>query len=336
MESDEPYENLKKILEEMNMSSEEFLKYIVEPLPPEVWDYFPEDAFIIILGTPYNLVLPLSETNAFLVSTFKFEKAEEINNLIWRVIGNGGASPGGLGVCAFPFPFESEGEIPWWPEDWEHGAEIGDFLVIADEIKIKGEAEERYLPNIDIRYKHSAKVPSRYIDDSEDGYFSLPKLIWWKNYIINTNGVYAENMLGTCSAIEEYLRDHRKLDVKQKAIEVGREEIEFEWLKRKDAVGTDQAFERRLEIEKENQELERAKLKAEVERLKATIPIVPPKREDYDTDEEYNAAFGIYQNLMAIKSKKEIDIKVPPDSKVSVSANIGDKESNTMLNVEES
>jgi hypothetical protein len=39
---------------------------------------------------------------------------------------------------------------------------------------------------------------------------------------------------------------------------------------------------------------------------------------------------------MAIKSKKEIDIKVPPDSKVSVSANIGDKESNTMLNVEES
>lgn len=267
---------------------------VVEELPPELWDYFAEETLILVLATPYSIKIPLSQANAFLISSFKLEKAQEINAAVWRVIGGGQASPEGLAVAAFPFGKEEEPEL--WPENpatngaWSHEAQIGGFPVCADLVQIEGDTTSKTLATLDLRYKATVKIPSRYVD-SPDGVYSIPKIVWSKDYVINTNGLYGENMLGRCSALEEFAISHRNLDVKLKEIQVEKERI----------------------------------------LLQKARALTPPRRSDFEDEQGYDQAKERYLEMKRLEGQTRYDIAVPRGANLNL--NVNSNEENPGLNV---
>ncbi|MDK9708375.1 MAG: hypothetical protein OEL83_15130 [Desulforhopalus sp.] len=266
---------------------------LVAPLPSELWDEFPNDAVIVILATPFTVSIPFSNVNAFLVGNLSFTKAREINEQLWTMIGGGQASPEGLAVCAFPFGKVEAPDL--WPhegktqDDWTHTAPIRGALVCADRIEMEGTALAHPLPNLDLRRKQTAALNSRYVSPAE-GALALPKLLATHDYVVNTNGVYAENMLGQCGALEEYATRHRELDVRQKE----------------------------LEIERTAFGLEREK-----EQLSQTRKAQAPARDDYPDRAEYDQAILDFQRLRAIDTVKEHRITAPPGVTVNLSLDAG-------------
>lgn len=280
---------LKALTDALEMTPEEMVKMnIIETLPLELCDLFARDSFIVVLAPPYNVRLPLSQTNAFLAHTFTFEKAAEVNGEIWRFIGQGQASPDGLGICAFPFGRDEAPEL--WPTDsdgagqWGFQAKVDDSMVCADKVALVGEKMAKVLPNIDLRYKASYKTSSRY-EDGPNGEFSLPKLLWSKSYVVNTNGVYTENMLGRVSALEEFAVNHRNLDVRLKEIQAER----------------DQAL-----LQKEL---------LEVRRIESTLP---PPRETYASEADFLAALQAYYRARSGENGRRITLETPPGADLSV------------------
>jgi hypothetical protein len=280
---------LKPLTDAVGMTPEEMLKKkIIEPLPLELCDLFATDSLIVVLAPPYNVRLPLAQTNAFLAHTFTFEKAAEVSGEIWRFLGQGQASPDGLGICAFPFGRDEAPEF--WPTDsdgtgsWSFQAKVDDSLVCADKVALAGEKMVKVLPNIDLRHKASDKTSSRY-EDGPDGEFSLPKLLWRKSYVVNTNGIYTENMLGRVSALEEFAMNHRNLDVRLKEIQAERDQAALQ----KDLI--------------------------EVRRLESTLP---PTREKFAAEADFLAALQAYYRARSAENGRCITLETPQGADLSV------------------
>jgi hypothetical protein len=293
---------LKPLTDAVGMTVDEMLKKkIIEPLPLELCDLFAPDSFIVVLAPPYNVRLPLAQTNAFLAHTFTFEKAAEVSREIWRYIGQGQASPDGLGICAFPF---GRDEAPqFWPADsdgtgqWGFQAKVDDSPVCADKVALVGEKMAKVLPNIDLRYKSSDKTSSRY-EDSPNGEFSLPKLLWRKGYVVNTNGIYTENMLGRVSALEEFAVNHRNLDVRLKEIQAERDQAALQ----KDLL--------------------------EVRRLESTLP---PTRDMYAAEADFLAALRAYYRARSGENGRYITLETPPGADLSVNLTADGSSGNIVL-----
>ncbi len=222
------YQELQKVIN--NMSKEGVTwqslvdRKIVRHLPGEVVDAFPPDSLVILFHPPYHEIMPLAITNFFLATTFDKEKNAvfAINHSIWRFLGNGTVSPEGLGVSAFPKP---EGEFEKWPSTGGRRSPHTQIFksekkVVADRVKVTGVAKKSYefeLANIDLCYSRVRHFRSRYTDTTGER-DTLPLAIFSKTHVINTEGVYCENMLGQCSALEEFASEHRQLDVEAKRI----------------------------------------------------------------------------------------------------------------------
>lgn len=196
---------------------------LFEQIPLELANRYPEDTLIFILSEPFQHYLPLGLTNSFLASTFDEDMAKEINKAIWFYIGGGVLSPEGLGVGAFPKAVTELNEMGM--EIQTDGAEsprieltIGTTQkqVIADEIFITNTKKQYKLANIDLRYAMVNGYQERFIKSDDLPLGCLPVLINRDHHIINTDGVYTENMLGQCGALEEFATDHRRLDVEAK------------------------------------------------------------------------------------------------------------------------
>jgi hypothetical protein len=223
----EGYQQLKSVLTSLAGEGETWDslvdRKVVRRIPGEVADAFPQNALAILFHPPYHETMPLAVTNAFIASTFDKEENAvfDINHSIWRFLGNGTVSPEGLGISAFPKP---EGELKQWPET--EGAPSpyttifrSDKKVVADRIKVIGVAKKPYeynLANIDICYSKVRHFRARYVDEGARNTLPLP--VFRKTYVINTEGVYCENMLGQCGALEQFATDHRRLDVDAKRI----------------------------------------------------------------------------------------------------------------------
>ncbi len=265
---------------------------VIEPLPVELWDLYPQDVLVVITAPPYQARIQTGNTNAFLISNLTKARAREINEQIWRMLGGGQASPEGLAVSAFPFGKEEAPER--WPMNpktgkaWEAQAPIGDSRVCADKIQIQGDALTYFLPNLDLRYKGDSAISARYRDDDAAGPYSLPKRIWSRTYVVNTNGVYAENMLGQCSALEDYATRHRELDVRQKEIQIDRD---------------------RTTLEKDRLDLR--KIKA----------LTPPLPEDY-AQGGFSDAQSAYERLRAAENTGDYNIRTSGNASVNVNLDL--------------
>jgi len=229
---------LKQFLNEVSANTVQTVRHLIDSktirkLPSEFSDNFEKGAVMIVYSPPYSQTIPLSQANYFLANTFKpgSKTQKELNNLIWKFIGNGSVSPDGIGVGAFPFSwddYESDESIEW-PVTQRNAspfAKIATHKVVADKIKVvidKKESEFE-LPNLDLCFNKVRHFRTRYVSTAENRN-SLPLAVMQKNYVINTNGVYCENMLGKCGALEEFATTHRKLDVEAKQLEVKKTEL---------------------------------------------------------------------------------------------------------------
>lgn len=197
-------------------TSDDLLLPDAERLPIQLSQRFSPSAAITILAPAYRLLLPLSAANAFLAATFDESTALAIGSDVWRWLGDLPARPG-HGVAAFPLPKQ---HAPSWPDVGGSPAptvSIDGFDVLADTVTVG--ARMVLLPNIDLRYKPAPGRARGYFD-TENSNNSVPRTLWHKDYTVATNGVYAENMLGRCLALEEYSTEHRRLDVELKGHEV--------------------------------------------------------------------------------------------------------------------
>ncbi len=199
---------------------------IIEKVPLELTDHFEEDALIFILAEPFQQKLPLSLANSFLASIFNKDEAVTINKNIWSYIGSGKISPEGLNVGAFPMTKDELENNNNYDLNNILGANINTFewevdgnieKLIADKIIDKKDDEAYLLANIDLRYKQINHFRTKFLQNKNQG--ALPLLIHRKRHIIKTQGLYAENMLGQCPALEQFAIDHRRLDVESKEIE---------------------------------------------------------------------------------------------------------------------
>lgn len=191
---------------------------IVRKIPGEVADYFSRESIVILYEPPYQEIMPLALTNYFLAKRFDKESNSifEINNHIWNYIGGGTISPEGLSIAAFPL---TKDEMEKWPASGDQqAAETSVFSstkkVVADSLTLKGIGNKSYtilLPNIDLCYQSVQHFRAKYLAEGER--FCLPLPIFQKKYVINTEGVYCENMLGSCGALEEFATKHRDMDL---------------------------------------------------------------------------------------------------------------------------
>ena len=224
---------LKQFLNKVAANTVQTVQHLIDnktirKLPSEFSDNFEKGAVMIVYSPPYSQTIPLSQANYFLANTFKpgSTTQKELNNLIWKFIGNGSVSPDGIGVGAFPYSwddYESDESIEW-PETQRNAspfAKISAHKVVADKIKVVMDKKESEfeLPNLDLCFNKVRHFRTRYVSTAENRN-SLPLAVMQKNYVINTNGVYCENMLGNCGALEKFATDHRELDVKAKELEV--------------------------------------------------------------------------------------------------------------------
>jgi hypothetical protein len=293
-------------LEEIGLSLQELLDdHVVEILPPELWDHFPLHTLVVVTAPPFNVKLAMAQTNSFLMSTFTLDKAREVNHQIWRTIGGGQAAPDGLSVCAFPFGKEEHPGL--WPTDgadqpWPYQAQVGDYAVCADRVQLKGEHLSSTLPNLDIRYKESLRTPSRFMD-AADGFYSLPTQLWSKSYVVNTNGVYAENMLGRCTALEEFAVNHRILDVHLKELQVEKERILLD------------------------------KTRAEVDKARA---LTPPVRDRFSCDDDFLRCLEQYLRIKACENECRHDLQIPERTNVNFTVSPDKENANLVIAVSES
>lgn len=222
---------LKQFLNKVSANTVQTVQHLIDSktirkLPSEFSDNFEKGAVMIVYSPPYSQTIPLSQANYFLANTFKpsSKTQKELNNLIWKFIGNGSVSPDGIGVGAFPFSwddYESDESIEW-PETQRNAApsaEISTHKVVADKIKvvIDKKKSEFELPNLDLCFNKVRHFRTRYVLTAENRN-SLPLAVMQKNYVINTNGVYCENMLGNCGALELYATEHRDIDVQKSRV----------------------------------------------------------------------------------------------------------------------
>lgn len=191
---------------------------IIRKIPGEVADYFSRDSIVILYEPPYQEIMPLAVTNFFLAKRFDKESNSifEINNHIWNYIGGGVISPEGLSIAAFPL---TKTEMEKWPQSGDKAADETTVFgstkkIVADTVNIKGIGNKTYtilLPNIDLCYQSVQHFRAKYLAEGER--FCLPLPIFQKKYVINTEGVYCENMLGSCGALEEFATKHRDMDL---------------------------------------------------------------------------------------------------------------------------
>lgn len=226
---------------------------LVSTLPPDVAARLPAGVAVVILTDPYHEILSMASTNAFLAKVLRPAKAVEIGSTLWRLLGESESAPDGIGVLAFSEPHGQKASSPAGGNGHSHWVELfsgtperaqqtwaGD-RVAADRIEIipkwDGSAVETiYLPNLDLRHKiRDGQPPSRYLAGPHDAH-ALPRLLGAEERIVSTNGVYCDAMVGRCSALEDYLQRHRDLDLLEKKIQVGKQEIELRWQAEKDGL----------------------------------------------------------------------------------------------------
>lgn len=177
-----------------------------EALPVDLAESFDDGASIVIFQPPYSLRLPMARANAFLARTLVLDKARALNAEIWRRL----SAEGGLGVGAFPW---TKAKLTTWPktgkQDWPSAA-IDDEEVVADTVEIDGEAHP--FANVDLRRRTGSGVYVPYVaDDAHPNAVPLPT--WSRDYVVGTEGIYAENMLGRCGALEGFATAHRDINV---------------------------------------------------------------------------------------------------------------------------
>jgi hypothetical protein len=221
----------------------------------------------------------MSGANAFLARVFRPDKAVEINSVIWQIIGYGDAAPEGLGVAAFPG--HEKDQLDWdhyvplfnpqpsRPVDKKRSNDVAADQVLVQEVGAQPK-ETIFLPNLDLRYQlRDGLIPSRYTAEPYEAY-SLPRLLMTEDRILNTNGVYCDAMVGQCTALEDYLERHRDLDLLEKKIQVGQQEIEFKWALAKDNLVeiTEDKDKALVAVVKDKQEAEPFKERLEVERAR--------------------------------------------------------------------
>ena len=220
------------------------LSDILTTLPPDIARRMPPGAAVVIVGEPYTETVSMSAANAFLARAFTTPRAVEINATLWRSLGYFDAAPDGLGVLAYPGNRRAEAgaadfvPLDNLPDPRAPGAAADPAHVVADTVSVTldGAAVEApfFLPNLDLRYRvRDGLPPARYTAARYDPY-ALPQLLHAEERVINTNGVFCEAMVGRCTALEDYLQRHRELDLLEKKINVGRQEIEFHWNLAKD------------------------------------------------------------------------------------------------------
>lgn len=217
-------DDLLKKLENENLTWQKLEEQkIVRRIPGQLSDSLLPGSIIVLFQPPYYEIKSLSSTNLFLAQTFDQENGTvfEINHHIWKYIGGDNISPDGLNIAAFP---QSKTELKTWPKTGDKDAPETSIFdstdkVVADKIVVKGVASKEYeylLANIDLCTKRVQHYSARYVNKQREN--AIPMSIFNKTFIINTEGVYCENMLGKCGALEQFATDHRRLDVEAKTI----------------------------------------------------------------------------------------------------------------------
>jgi hypothetical protein len=221
--------------------TEHFDESLLQEMPPDVARRMPPNSAIVVVSEPYTEVVSMAAANAYLARVFRPAVAVEINGLLWQALGFGRAAPSGLGVLAFPgAPLPQVAWphfVPLFNDDPEHAAAAAPARVAADRITVRrgaGADEVLFLPNLDLRYKlRDGQVPTRYFAQPHDPY-AVPRMLYANERIVNTNGVFCDAMVGNCTALESYLERHRDIDLLEKKIKVGQQEIELQWALAKD------------------------------------------------------------------------------------------------------
>ncbi|MCP5048558.1 MAG: hypothetical protein GY940_15420, partial [bacterium] len=313
---------------------------LVSRLPPDIAQRLPPNSAVVIVTEPYTEVVNMGSANAFLGNVFTRQKAVEINSVIWQLQGSFDAAPDGLGVTAFPGNRHNEvdpnGFVPLFnPDPTQTGPVNGTLHVAADRVELRprdaaGPAEVFYLPNLDPRYRiRDGQVPARFTAEPHET-LCLPRLMSVEERIVNTNGVYCDAMVGQCSALEDYLQRHRELDLREKKIEVGHQELDFKWALAKDNMmevvqGADQTlsaivkpreaqvpFETRLQVEAAQQAEQSAIAQQQFERRKLEKQLAL-------LDEQVNE---LQRKIQLMGTPPSVSIDAPENSNVSVNVDV--------------
>jgi hypothetical protein len=309
---------------------------LLQEMPPDVARRMPPNSAVVVVSEPYTEVVSMAAANGFLARVFQPGVASEINGLLWRALGFGPAAPDGLGVTAFPGPPAPRVNWPFFaalgkPDPSQPGDAQGPAHVAADKITvglIGANAEVIYLPNLDLRYKlRDGQAPTRYVAPAYSPY-ALPRLLYAEERIVNTNGVFCDAMVGRCTALEDYLQRHRDLDLLEKKIQVGKQEIEFRWLLAKDSLveifeeedksltaivrekeGAD-AFKERLELEKQKLAEQKA----------VAADLLEKRRVEGELDLLRERVNELRRKIELLGATREVKIDAPDGSDVQVKA----------------
>jgi hypothetical protein len=312
---------------------------LVGALPTDIAQRLPPGAAVVIVGEPYTEVVTLAAANGFLARVFDTPRAVQANAALWRHLGYFDAAPDGLGVLAYPGNRRAEAGADRFvpldnlPDPRQLGDAADPTHVVADRVAVRldGQLAEEpfYLPNLDLRYRvRDGQPPARYSAARYDPY-ALPRLLAAEERVVNTNGVFCEAMVGRCTALEPYLQRYRELDLLERRITVGRQEIEFRWNLAKDhlveiredadraivaLVDADgaAAFAERIEVEQAQQAQQRSIAEAGLERQKMELELA--YRQQQIAELEQRIA------LMAEPSALRID--APDGASVAVNANV--------------
>jgi hypothetical protein len=310
---------------------------LVTELPAQIAALLPPDVAIAIMTDPYREVLPMSGANAFLARVLTPGKAAEVSSSVWRLLGESDSAPDGLGVLAFSEPHgqgvRHDSYVELFSADpAQSHSDWAPDRVVSDRVRVTpkwdpGASEMLHLPNLDLRFRlRDGQAPARYSATPYDPK-SLPRLLAAEERVLATNGVYCDAMVGQCTALEDYLQRHRDLDLLEKKIQVGQQELGFRWAVAKDSLDVvlredDQSllavvaerpgqapFEERLDVERAqlaerkriaDDQLERQRMEVELEMLRKQV-------------EQAQARIG---------RLPEVKIDAPQGSSIAVQANV--------------
>ncbi len=311
---------------------------MIAEMPEDVARRLPPNAAIVVVSEPYTEIIPMAGANAFLARTFTPAKAVVLNARLWQVLGYGAQAPEGLGIVAFPgyrgTASAQDPHVPLYNPNPHHAGDPADpATVAADEVVVRpvgGQNVRVYLPNLDLRYKvKDGLVPARYVADPHNTY-SLPRVMSIEERVVNTNGVFCDAMVGRCSALEDYLQRHRDLDLLEKKVQVGQQEIEFRWALAKD--GLVEIFEDEnndltaVVKEKEGVDAFKERLEAERSRLEELKAIRDERLEkqklEAELDYQVERVNELKRRIELMGTPPELRIDAPEGATVEVNADV--------------